>query len=282
MMEVFENIISLRVLLGEKRKLGMSIGLVPTMGALHEGHLKLIEASKSENDITICSIFVNPIQFNNASDLEKYPKNLENDKIALESANCDILFFPSTGEIYPFKPSLTIEFGYQNEILEGKLRPGHFSGVGIVVSKLFNIVQPGRAYFGQKDFQQCLVIQQLVNELSFPVEIKIVQTIREYDGLAMSSRNRRLSVKERNIAPKIFHALQFAEIQSKLNVSITKIASEVKEMLYKTDIKMEYLDILDYKSGQVVENMNSGNTYIICIAAFIGEVRLIDNLILKM
>jgi pantoate--beta-alanine ligase len=276
-MEIIKKIANLR-----KRMEGANgVGLVPTMGALHEGHLSLVRISKSENAVTVCSIFVNPIQFNNATDFEKYPKTLDSDIQLLENENCDILFLPDAEEMYPQKTELVIDFGYQNTVMEGKFRSGHFSGVGIVLSKFFNIVQPDRAYFGQKDFQQCLVVNQLVRELSLPIDIKIIDTLREADGLAMSSRNKRLSDEARKIAPKIYQTLKFAELQSK-HSPVREIKIKVLEMLSAFELVVpEYLEFVDYNTGRVVNSLEKGRKYGICIAAFVGDVRLIDNLIIN-
>ena len=276
-MEIIKKITELQ----KRLKKENSIGFVPTMGALHDGHLSLIRISKAENPVTVCSIFVNPIQFNNPADFEKYPKTIEEDTRLLEQAGCDILFLPDAAEMYPQKTELVMDFGYQNTVMEGKFRPGHFSGVGIVVSKFFNIVQPDRAYFGQKDFQQCLIIKQLVQELSFPIELKIIDTLREADGLAMSSRNKRLGPEERKVASKIYQSLQFAALQSK-HSELWEVKAKTLEILEAFDIiKPEYLEFVDFETGKVATSLEAGRKYGICIAAFVGDVRLIDNLIIN-
>src|ERR1043165_7630788 len=187
-MEIFKEIQSLKAFLSQKRN-SVSIGLVPTMGALHAGHLSLIEASKRENQLTVCSIFVNPAQFNNAKDLEKYPRTLERDLGMLEKAGCDVVFAPDAKMMYEAEPMIKFDFGDLDKILEGEFRPGHFSGVALVVSKFFHIIKPTVAYFGQKDFQQFKVIEKLVKELKFDLQLKPMPIFRESDGLAMSSRN---------------------------------------------------------------------------------------------
>src|SRR6478735_2463281 len=199
-MEIFKEIGPLRAYLRSQKKGQSTVGLVPTMGALHTGHLTLIKEAKAENDLTVCSIYVNPTQFNNASDLAKYPRLLEKDSQLLKEAGCDVLFAPENSEMYASPSELKLEFGQLDKILEGKFRPGHFSGVGLVVSKLFNIVKPDRAYFGQKDFQQFAIISKLNEELLFGISLKAVYIVREEDGLAMSSRNLRLSSEERKKA----------------------------------------------------------------------------------
>lgn len=280
-MQIYSSISELRKALLYHRNTKNTIGFVPTMGALHKGHLSLIEASKRENELTVCSIFVNPIQFNNASDLEKYPKVLEHDILMLESVACDILFHPSVTEMYPYgKPALQLDFGYQNTILEGKFRPGHFSGVGIVVAKLLNIVQPTRVYFGQKDFQQCLVVKQMVDEMSFPVDVVIIDIAREPNGLAMSSRNERLSPTERNKASIIFKCLVEASTEL-LKADFENIRRKIMANFRDQTIQLEYLEVLDYESGKLVEVIQKNKKYVICIAAFLNEVRLIDNVVVN-
>ena len=201
----------LRTYLERNRAEGKSVGFVPTMGALHDGHLSLIKRSGKENDLTVCSIFVNPIQFNNPADLEKYPRMPEKDSELLKTAGCDVVFLPSTEEIYPGGKTVTVDvdFGMLDKVMEGKFRPGHFSGVAVVVKTLLDIVEPDRAYFGKKDYQQLAVIRHMVNTLHMPVEIVACETVREPDGLAMSSRNLRLTPEERERAPEIYHVLRW-------------------------------------------------------------------------
>lgn len=255
------------------------IALVPTMGALHEGHLALVNEARKTAKTVVVSIFVNPIQFNNAVDLEKYPRTFHADSKLLTKEHCDILFYPSVEEMYPSKSELKIDFGYQNKHMEGKFRPGHFNGVGIVVAKLFNIIQPDLAFFGQKDLQQCIVIQQLVKELSFPIDIKIIDTKREQSGLAMSSRNARLSEDARAVAPVLYMSLlSMAEGLKNNNFEETKAKSQELLSLTK-QIKEEYIEVVEMESGKVVSKFEKGKKYGICIAAFVGNVRLIDNII---
>ena len=203
-MQIFYSINTLQDYLKNQRRKGKSLGFVPTMGALHRGHLSLIEASKAENDLTICSIFVNPTQFNNPQDLAVYPRTLQADCEMLESVKCDVVFAPNAHDMYLTLPNLKFDFGDLERVLEGKFRPGHFNGVGIVVSKLFNIIQPDSAYFGQKDLQQCAIINRLVKDLSYNLKLNICPTQRETDGLAMSSRNRNLTPEQRKNAPEIY------------------------------------------------------------------------------
>lgn len=201
-MHIFNTISETQQYLKAQQRAGKTIGFVPTMGALHAGHISLIERAKTENDLAVCSIFVNPTQFNNSDDLKKYPRTLERDCEMLRPVGCDVVFAPSAEEMYPSLPQLKMDFGTLETIMEGKFRPGHFNGVGIVVSKLFNIVKPDKAYFGLKDLQQVAVIRRMVQELSFDLEIIPCPTLRETDGLAMSSRNTRLSPEARALAPQ--------------------------------------------------------------------------------
>lgn len=278
-MQVFREIAALRAFLNPLRVV-KTIGLVPTMGALHQGHLALIAESKKTNDLTVATIFVNPTQFNNAEDLEKYPRTFEEDCRKLEASGCEVLFFPSVKEMYPVPSSLTMNFGSLNEVLEGKFRPGHFSGVGLVVSKLFHIVQPTRAYFGQKDFQQFMVIKKLVEELCLPVELMRVPTLREPDGLAMSSRNLRLNTNERQRAAILYQALQEARRQVKQQVPWKKIVDQISEMVSRSDIRLEYLALVDTENLEATENVTDARPKILLIAAYVGDVRLIDNVLL--
>ena len=206
-MKVFNFIVDVQRFVEEKHNLGLKVGFVPTMGALHEGHISLINRAKIENDIVVCSVFVNPIQFNNPADLEKYPRTPEKDITKLEQAGCDAVFMPTAEEMYPNKVEDHYDFGDIEHVMEGACRPGHFNGVAIVVRKLFEIVNPNKAYFGEKDFQQLAIIKKMVRDLNMNLEIVPCPIVREIDGLAMSSRNVRLNEAERAIAPKIFATL---------------------------------------------------------------------------
>lgn len=279
-MQVFYAIKPLQEYLYNLKRLGKTVGLVPTMGALHQGHISLIENANLQNDITVCSIFVNPTQFNNPHDLAVYPRTLEADCKMLEEANCDIVFAPSAAEMYPSLPALKFDFGTLESVMEGKFRPGHFNGVGIVVSKLFNIVQPDKAYFGQKDLQQCAVINCLVKDLSFSLELVICPTQREKDGLAMSSRNRNLSDEQRVIAPEIYKSLMSAAELLDTPQSSTVVKQFIKEYFEVIeDIDLEYFEISDFDTLLPIEELSKGKTAL-CIAAFMGKTRLIDNIII--
>ena len=279
-MQVFKTIFSLQEFLQAVRLSGYSVGLVPTMGALHTGHLSLIEASKKQNDLTVCSIFVNPTQFNNAHDLSVYPRTLDTDCQMLDSVGCDIVFAPSAEEMYPNLPNIKFNFGDLERVMEGQFRPGHFNGVGIVVSKLFNIVQPDNAYFGQKDLQQCAVVNRLVKDLSFSLMLNICPTQRETDGLAMSSRNRNLSPEQRADAPHIYKALQKVAELLRQNKSSEEVKTFVRQYFKALPIfELEYFEISDFETLQPIDELQKGKTAL-CIAAFMGKTRLIDNVIL--
>jgi len=281
-MEIFKKIASLKVYLGEIRRSGKTIGLVPTMGALHNGHIALINACKAQNSYTICSIYVNPMQFNNPADLQKYPRSLEQDMKLLEDAGCDVLFYPDNEDMYEGKSVLKFDFGDLDKVMEGKYRPGHFSGVALVVSKLFNIVNPDNAYFGQKDWQQFAVIQQVVLELKFALTLHNIPTLRETDGLAMSSRNLRLNGMQRQQATIFYNALRLAKEKLKKGEEIAGVKRSVREMVEKADgVKLEYFEVAESKSLNLLEVVDGVETPILCIAGYVGEVRLIDNMFLN-
>lgn len=277
-MHVFNEIKPLRAFLKDKWN-AVSIGMVPTMGALHAGHLSLIRASKAENQLTLCSIFVNPTQFNNPKDLEKYPRTIERDLELLKATGCDVVFAPDRVEMYKTTSTVKFDFGTLDKILEGKSRPGHFSGVALVVSKLFHIAQPTIAYFGQKDFQQFKIIEELVDELKFDIRLKRMPVFREADGLAMSSRNMRLSESDRKKAIIFYESLTSAKGWLAEGKSIREVTAMVKEKCESVEgIKLDYFELAD------TENLNSleivTGKSVLLIAGFVGEVRLIDNLLL--
>ena len=281
-MKIFKQIAPLKSHVKELKLSGKAIGLVPTMGALHEGHLALIEASKSQNEITVVTIFVNPTQFNNAGDLSGYPRTPQRDTELLQEVQCDVLFIPETDEIYPTTPAVKFDFGVLDKILEGKFRPGHFSGVALVVSKLFNIIQPDNAYFGQKDWQQFAIISQLVHELNFDIRLHNVPTLREADGLALSSRNLRLSPDQRPYANIFYKALTSARAGLLNGNNIGVIKHEVSELIKKQPgVELEYFEVADRKNLNVLENVEAANRTILCIAGYVGSVRLIDNMFLE-
>lgn len=256
---------------------GKSIGFVPTMGALHAGHISLIEKAKEENDIVVCSIFINPTQFNDPNDLIKYPRTPEQDKHLLLNAGCDILFSPAIDEMYPEKDSRIFDFGGLDNVMEGAHRPGHFNGVAQIVSKLFDAVKPDKAYFGKKDFQQLAIIKYITRQLNLPIQIIPCETMRENDGLAMSSRNIRLNEQERLQAVQLSKVLFFVK-ENAAQLSVKELKEKANEMLSTFDlIKTEYFEIADADTLQTVDRIVPGKT-VACIAAFVGNVRLIDNI----
>jgi pantoate--beta-alanine ligase len=278
-MLVINKIVEIRKYLDGVRISGKTIGFVPTMGALHPGHLDLVARACRENDLAGCSIFVNPIQFNNPEDLTKYPRTLDEDLRLLEESGCDLVFVPSVKEMYPGPVVEKYDFGALESVMEGAHRPGHFNGVAIVVRKLFDIFQPDRAYFGEKDFQQLRIIQTLVKTEKIPVEIVPCPTVREPDGLAMSSRNRRLSAEERAVAPEIYRTLIRArELANK--ISFEEIRKSSIKSLESKGFKVDYFEIADPVTLQTLKAREENSGAIACVAAFLGSVRLIDNMIL--
>lgn len=275
----FDSIASLRQHLHTLRT-EQSIGFVPTMGALHEGHIALVNTARRENKIIISSIFVNPVQFNNPDDLARYPRTLEEDCQQLEAAGCDVVFAPSVAEMYPKSPVVRFNFGDLETVMEGAFRPGHFNGVGLVVAKLFNIVQPDRAYFGQKDLQQVAVVRQLIRDLNIPVELIRYPTVREADGLAMSSRNRNLSPAEREQAPILFQALTEAQSLLTEGQTATQAKAHVVDLFEsRANFRLEYVEVVNADTLQVVNERLAPGQTAICLAAHLGKVRLIDNVV---
>lgn len=259
-----------------------TIGFVPTMGALHEGHISLIKSSKSKADITVCSIFVNPTQFNNATDFEKYPITLEKDVFLLEQAGCDILFLPSVSEIYPENDDLpkSYDLGFIETILEGEFRPGHFQGVCQVVHRLLEATQCDLLFLGQKDFQQCMVIKKLIQLILSPCKIIINETKRSNDGLALSSRNLRIPATKKQHSLGIYKTLQFIKNDFK-EISFEKLIKEAKQKLLDEGfIKVDYISICNTDDLTIETSFEENKSYVCLIAAFLDDIRLIDNLIL--
>lgn len=267
--------------LTEFRANGKTIGFIPTMGALHEGHISLIQTSKADNDITVCSIYVNPTQFNNAVDLQKYPVTIERDIDLLEAADCNILFLPSTGEMYnDGEINKQYELGMLEKVLEGKYRPGHFQGVCIIVDKLLEAVQPSSIYLGKKDYQQCMVISKMIVDRIYSVKVELCDTIREADGLAMSSRNTRLNAEERLTALKIFESLKL--IQEKIKPgNLDNIKLSATKFLTDNGYKVDYTEIADAQTLELVNEWDGKKKMVALVAAYLNDVRLIDNLILQ-
>ncbi len=277
MIQTINTIKALQEALKKDRKEGKTVGFVPTMGALHEGHLKLVDHASEENDIVVVSIFVNPIQFNNKEDLEKYPRDVQGDIDKLEKHHTNYVFAPSVDEMYPDEVTKHYNFGTLEKVMEGKFRPGHFNGVAVVVHRLFEIVHPDKAYFGEKDFQQLAIIRKLVETEDLSVKIKGIPTIREHDGLAMSSRNQRLTQEERKKAPLIYQTLCNAS-EKKNKETVEDVKRYVIETLNKNGFSVEYFELVDSQDLQPVSNWNEAESLRGCIAAFLGNVRLIDNI----
>ena len=258
-----------------------NIGFVPTMGALHQGHLSLVKKAAADNPVVVASIFVNPTQFNNTNDLNSYPRNPEADLSLLETTDCNLVFIPEVLEIYPEPDPRKFNFAYMEKVMEGKHRPGHFNGVAQVVSKLFEMVKPNRAYFGLKDFQQLAIIQRMVQMLKIPVEIVPCPTIREESGLAMSSRNELLSKEERENAALIFRILTRSQNLTG-EKSVRELEIWVKETINKNPfLNVEYFKIVEFESLHPVKSWSDKGKKIGCIAVFCGKIRLIDNIVLN-
>ena len=281
-MIVVETIASLNKIITNSKKEGQSIGFVPTMGALHQGHVSLLEHARSENDKTICSIYINPTQFNDKDDLEHYPRQLKQDLKKLEKMACDVVFIPSNEEMYPNGFIVNhFELNDLDKSMEGKHRPGHFNGVCTVVSKLFEVVRPNNAYFGRKDFQQLAIIRELNKTKGFMINIVGCPTFREKDGLAMSSRNALLNNKERVLASAIYRILLSAK-QKYNNTSLNDIKNWVEKELNAIDsFAIDYVEIVNPNTLQVVTNDEKKKSAILCVAVFLGSVRLIDNILLN-
>lgn len=256
-----------------------SIGLVPTMGALHQGHASLVETAASQNDLVVVTIFVNPSQFNDPTDLEMYPRTLDQDLELLQSLNVELVFIPSVKEMYPMEDKRTFDLGNLDNILEGKHRKGHFNGVAQIVSKLFKTINPAKAYFGQKDFQQLVIVRHLVEILNMNLDIVACPIIREEDGLAMSSRNIRLNRDERKLAPFIYTTLQLAR-EKRGSFSPGEVKSWVISQFEKQPLmQLEYFEIVAEKDLQPVVSWEDQINIVGCLAVLLGGIRLIDNLI---
>lgn len=278
-MFLIETIKGLKNKLNELKETGTT-GFVPTMGALHDGHISLVRQAVSENKTVVVSIFVNPTQFNDPKDLERYPRNLNADLGLLEKTGCQIVFAPTPEEIYPGPDTRRFNFGALETIMEGKHRPGHFNGVAQVVSKLFDIVQPGKAYFGLKDFQQLAIIKEMVSQLKLPVEIVPCPIVREESGLAMSSRNELLTAEERINAAVISKTL-FEANKPFEQKSVRELAEWISETINKNPyLTVEYVEIVDNRQLQPVKSWDDEGEKVCCVAVFCGKVRLIDNVVL--
>lgn len=284
-MIVFKTVSELQNYLSEQRKSGASIGFIPTMGALHKGHISLVSKANEDGMLSVCSIFVNPAQFNDKKDFEQYPSTIADDILLLEEAGCAVLFLPSVKEIYPngADNAKSYHFGALESVLEGAQRPGHFNGVGKVVGILLEIVAPQALYMGSKDYQQCLVVKDLCRQMGLAAQIKFIAcpTQREPDGLAMSSRNRRLSESQRSIAGVIYQCL--VSIQSKMESgdSFTIVQKECLDLLKAKGFETEYVSIADANTLQSLNEYDKSVKMVALIATRIGNVRLIDNMVLN-
>lgn len=283
-MIIFKKPSLTQIHLTTKRSSKKNIGFVPTMGALHTGHISLVEAAKKDNDVVVCTIFVNPTQFNDPEDFKKYPITLEKDILLFENAGCDVLLIPSVKDIYPQGTNTLqhYDLGFLETVLEGKFRPGHFQGVCQVVHRLLKIVVPDNLYLGQKDYQQCMVIKRLVELMGLDEKIKIniCPTLREVDGLAMSSRNLRLSQDDRKKATTISATLRYISENIKPG-NVSAIKENAQQMLLDNGFKIDYVEIADASTLELIENWNGDQRVVALIAAFLGKVRLIDNMVLN-
>ena len=281
-MIIFKKAADIGIFLQQKRQKNPKTGFVPTMGALHQGHISLIESARSENDLVVCSIFVNPTQFNDPKDFQNYPITIENDIDLLEKAGCDALFLPAVEEMYPagLENKKPYALGYLETVLEGRYRPGHFQGVCQVVHRLLTIVPADRLYLGQKDFQQCMVIRKMIELENLPVETVICPTLRETDGLAMSSRNMRLDKEAREKAVEISRTL--LHIKSSLKAGdLSELKTAAVEQLNRTGFKTDYVEIADADTLELIGRWDGKQKLVALCAAFLGEVRLIDNMLLQ-
>lgn len=284
-MNTYTTVAALTAAIEQAKKEHKTIGLVPTMGALHEGHMSLVNRARKENDIVVVSVFVNPIQFNNQEDLAKYPRTVDADLEKLTAAGADIAFVPSVEEMYPEKVETVYHFGPLEEVMEGPRRPGHFSGVAVVVRRLFDLTQPDRAYFGEKDFQQIAIIRNLLEQIKYPIELVPCPIVRADDGLALSSRNMRLSPEARAIAPNIYATLQqavemseYEDVESVQLWVMDTLSSfhEVNGLDEKLSFDPEYFEIVNDITLQPIDNWDDAEGIVGCIAVWLDGVRLID------
>lgn len=284
-MQTITTIAALNAAIEEAKNANKTIGLVPTMGALHEGHLSLIHKAREQNDLVVVSVFVNPIQFNNKEDLAKYPRTVEADCEKLSSAGADIAFVPSVEEMYPEPVNTVYHFGPIEEVMEGPRRPGHFSGVAVVVRRLFDLTKPNRAYFGEKDFQQIAIIRNLLEQIKYPIEIVPCPIVRAEDGLALSSRNMRLSAEARAVAPHIYATLQQAvemseveDVETVHDFVIDTLSSfhEVNGLDESLKFEPEYFEIVNDTTLQPISDWKDAKGIVGCIAVWLTGIRLID------
>lgn len=281
-MILFKKVEDIASFLLKRKEQGMPIGFIPTMGALHQGHISLLATSKKTGSLSVCSIFVNPAQFNDAKDFDNYPTTIEKDIDALEKAGCDVLFLPSVSEMYPggTQHAEKYDLGYLETVLEGKYRPGHFQGVCLVVNRLLDIIPADELYLGQKDYQQCMVIKKLIELKHIKTRINICPTLREADGLAMSSRNLRLSELERKQALKIFESLSFLKNNIKPG-SLKTLKQAAAQNLTDAGFKVDYIETADAADLSIIDHWDGHVKLVAAAAAFLGDVRLIDNMLLE-
>jgi len=281
-MLLFKKVADLQKYIQGERSKGKIIGFVPTMGALHQGHLSLIKKSKSQADITVCSIFVNPTQFNEKGDLDKYPRTIGADIELLTSVETNVLFLPEVNEVYPpgLDTTLKLDFGALATVMEGAFRPGHFDGMAQVVWRLLNIVEPDQLFMGQKDFQQLTIVREMLRQMQSEIELIMCPIVREEDGLAMSSRNVRLPEAHRKAAVVLSRTLGAAKNQIN-EMSPSELRSWGMEQLQLPDFKPEYFEIVDGISLQPINSFDDSEFCVACVAVWVGEVRLIDNMVLK-
>ena len=277
-MIVVETVDKLRAFLAAARAEGKSVGLVPTMGALHEGHASLVQRSVAENDVTVVSVFVNPTQFNDKGDLERYPRTLDADCALLSSLGANYVFAPSVEEVYPEPDTRVFDFAPLDKVMEGVYRPGHFNGVAQIVSKLFMYVEPDRAYFGEKDFQQLAIIREMVRQLGFNLQVVGCPIVREKDGLALSSRNTLLTPEQRitalAISKTLFASLDYAKLHT-----LTETKQMVEQAIAGTEgLELEYYEVVDGNTLQSVASWDDTDYIVGCITVYCGKVRLIDNI----
>lgn len=277
-MKIVNSIENLKAYLAEEKRDSKTIGFVPTMGALHNGHLSLVRRCVNDNDVCVVSVFVNPTQFNDKRDLDTYPRTLEADCALLESAGCDYVFAPSVEEMYPEPDTRVFDFGTVSSVMEGAKRPGHFNGVAQVVSKLFYIVEPDNAYFGEKDFQQIAVIRAMVRQLQIPVAINACPIVREEDGLALSSRNTRLTPEQREKAPLIARTLKESVALAE-GKSVSEVIKYVVDTINSDPVmEVEYYEIVDGNTLESINDWSETDYPVGCVTVYCGEVRLIDNI----
>ncbi|MBN8701993.1 MAG: pantoate--beta-alanine ligase [Bacteroidetes bacterium] len=279
-MQVFDKKIAIQAYIEQLKKSGNTVGFVPTMGALHKGHISLIEAAKKECDIVVSSIFVNPTQFNDKNDYTRYPRTVDNDLRMLELAGCSIVFTPTEQEMYPEKDIRFFDLAGLDTRMEGAHRPGHFNGVAQIVTKLFETVLPDKAFFGEKDFQQLAIIKHITKQANLPIQIIGCPTLRETDGLAMSSRNTLLTQQERALAPKIYQVL--TQLKKDINTFTLQelCARALQELSAEPLFSPEYLEVVDSETLLPVFSKEKNKRVVVCTAVKLGNVRLIDNIIL--